>query len=803
MANYNVFKLYDYGCGMNLIEPLISNKINPYDIFINKNKALKNIETSDNKKQKIIQCVEDMIENEDTERTIYELLYQNISKGVCDSLYKNKITIELLKNIDNKEAKEKYNIGNAMLERLKQAIYNNDEIIKNFSYSINTLDVLRNELKKHNINNPITIFDLENIMFQKKDYIISNYMDDLQKLQENNEVLYSSFGIYYSNIKVIDFLQKNYEDRRYQIIYNRLSGKNLREIGEMYDITRERVRQICSKIENKIIEKDFYEDKYQAVFEKYNWDCESFMNVFDEAEITYYYLNLKYKKGNVDLINIINDDLFTSEQKEKINQEKNVVLDSDGNILKDSNDFLRMIVVKYAKESIHVDELSNIYNNELQKYPELCLKKITGRNLEGKLSRSDYAFFGSNHMVRYYEFADLNDESIEQLKELILLSDGFYSTDYLFKNNSKLMKELDIRDSSELHNILKLKIDDEENNVYFIRMPNFLVEYHDKESFILDKIREYSPISINDLVNILYEDYGHKKNTMYSYLISEFNVYINNGYFSIESVKLDEQSLNKIEKELDKDLYSVEEIKELLLTMNYENPVDMITNYNFQKIGYRMKSGFIIKKEYNGIYNYLEEMQKNAMIIKMSYSLCKCGSVYNALNYYCRELKLFKITDTVYITYLKLKELGMSMDYLLNFISEIEDKYQDTDYFSINNIIADFNTDMFSDLGFDEKFIENIISYRENVNTLRINNYKLFSFINKNLTRRKVIEDMISKYRSISLDELEDEISKNYQIQISVDKLKGYISETEIFYSKIMDKIYLDKNDYYEEVYDE
>ena len=48
-----------------------------------------------------------------------------------------------------------------------------------------------------------------------------------------------------------------------------------------------------------------------------------------------------------------------------------------------------------------------------------------------------------------------------------------------------------------------------------------------------------------------------------------------------------------------------------------------------------------------------------------------------------------------------------------------------------------------------------------------------------------------------------DEISKNYQIQISVDKLKGYISETEIFYSKIMDKIYLDKNDYYEEVYDE
>ena len=53
------------------------------------------------------------------------------------------------------------------------------------------------------------------------------------------------------------------------------------------------------------------------------------------------------------------------------------------------------------------------------------------------------------------------------------------------------------------------------------------------------------------------------------------------------------------------------------------------------------------------------------------------------------------------------------------------------------------------------------------------------------------------------INSLEEEISKNYQIMIPEDKLKSYLYGTDIFYSNILEKIYLDKNDYYEEVYDE
>ena len=44
---------------------------------------------------------------------------------------------------------------------------------------------------------------------------------------------------------------------------------------------------------------------------------------------------------------------------------------------------------------------------------------------------------------------------------------------------------------------------------------------------------------------------------------------------------------------------------------------------------------------------------------------------------------------------------------------------------------------------------------------------------------------------------------RTYQISIPFDKLRSYVYNTEIFYSDILGKIYSDKKDYYEEVYNE
>ena len=56
--------------------------------------------------------------------------------------------------------------------------------------------------------------------------------------------------------------------------------------------------------------------------------------------------------------------------------------------------------------------------------------------------------------------------------------------------------------------------------------------------------------------------------------------------------------------------------------------------------------------------------------------------------------------------------------------------------------------------------------------------------------------DMVNKYSSISLEDLEKEIAINYQISVPFDKLRGYLYSTDIFYSDILGKIYSDNESF-------
>ena len=191
------------------------------------------------------------------------------------------------------------------------------------------------------------------------------------------------------------------------------------------------------------------------------------------------------------------------------------------------------------------------------------------------------------------------------------------------------------------------------------------------------------------------------------------------------------------------------------------------------------------------------------MIIKLDEDVAKIGAVYNAINFYCKQLKIFRISDNVFITEKKLNQLGVYKSELENLINNIRSVFCDKDYFSIKNVYDEIDCSKYEEFGLSENFIEDLIFYLDDIKTLRINNNRLFSFSKKTLSITNFMYDMVNKYSSISLDDLEKEIMKNYQISVPFDKLRGYLYSTDIFYSDILGKIYSDKNNYYEEVYND
>ena len=798
-----MFNLYKYGVNNGLIKALADSKISIYNIYFNRDAALKSLEISINKVSTILKAVDVMIEKSDKDRNIFELFYQGLSRSLCEKIFDTGVTVSDLYSCDENIMKDRCNIGLSTIAKIRKAIEKNTILIKEMNKAIDSSVVLEKYLKENTRDSLITVFNLKNKMKKQKMYDINNFSRDFAKLVNEGKVIQNMFGVRYRYLKFKDYLNNNYDERLSSMLISRLSGETLQVLADRYGLTRERVRQICARIKIFDIPETFDEDKYEYIFKKYAWSKDIFLAIFDEEAYVYNYLLERFNVGTLDLKNILDDDFFTEKQKQIYKSSKSIAVAEDGTIIHDDKEFLKRFIMKYAQNEISVEELCEIYNDEIKLYPELNLEETNSRNLEGKLSRCDFVFAGMNRKFRFFEFDALSNELIDQLKELIILNDGFYSTEYLFRNNLKLMEELDIRNEYELHNLLRQKIDDDNNNVYFTRMPNFLVEYKDRDSFILDKIKECSPIKVDDFVDLLYEDYGHKKNYMYSLLLSNFNEYIKNGVFDIETKKFNESEIETVSSKLNKSIYSLVDIEKIFESLGFENPVEYFNNYNFSKLGYKLKSGFIISDEYTGIYNYLNYISGKKEIIRFESDLLKCGPIYNAINSFLREKMLFKMTDQVFITQNKLTELGISSLYVEGMIANINKLYSDRDYFSVNNVMSDLDLSKLLDVGLTEQFVENFVISISSVSTLRINNTKLFTLEDKKLSIKNFMYEMVSKYRSVTLTQLENEIRKNYQIIIPANKLREYLYGTDIFYSDILDKIYNDSEDYYVEVYDE
>lgn len=802
VGSFNVFELYNYGISFSIIKILADNRIPPFNIYINGLMALNNANFSLNKKRKVINAVKTMIDSRDNKRNISELYYSGLSKNIVDNLINMNITVDVLKKINMEQAKIKYSINNSTYIKIQNAIRDVDNIIFESNKNINSFLILEKILMQETIDEEMYLPDLKKIL-NKYRYPLKRFESDYEKLLKEGKIIVSNNKIKYNFINFKDYLNSNYSKQTAEILIRRFEGETLASIGLLNNITRERVRQIVNKLNLKQLHSHFREDCYRNLFQKYRWDKNTFCQLFNEPNITFNYLNERYTMGDNDLIEILNDEFVSDDVKNSFRKIKKVALSYDGGAIINYNDFLKRFLLKYATNEIAVADLVKIYNEEINKFPELSLKKTTTKNFEGKLNRLDYAILGSNHMVRYYNINELSEDDLNELRNLLNIDVGFYSTEYFFRNNYDLMISLNIKNGNELHYILKKIANLIFENVTFLRMPNILIGYTSKNDFLYNKMQEYSPINFSEFIDMLYDNYGHKKNTMISYMISEFSIYIDNGIINVETTILNDEDIKKLKNLFVLDIYSLSEVKRILKTNNYTDINSILTIRNFLKVGYHIKGNYILKNKYSTIYDYLDDKINTDDVIKFDFDVLNIGSVYNAVNNYCKEFKLFRFYKGIYITIKKMRENNLGEEYLEDFINSIKNEFNDWDYFSVFNVCDIIDCDKFKELGFSEDYIEDIISCIKNVKVLRINNNRLFSFTKDNLNKSNFMYDMANKYSSISLDDLECQIYDAYQIEIPFDKLRSYLYNTDIFYSDILGKIYIDKEDYYKEVYDE
>lgn len=644
----------------------------------------------------------------------------------------------------------------------------------------------------------ITIIMLKNYLMANTNYPVEKLTEDISILREDNKIEYTMNGIKVKKKKLKEVLDE-FDLSTKMLLIERFNGKTLQELGETRSLTRERIRQKLQKAINNLPSVE--EDKYKDRFEYYDFSEEEFTSIFNEEKYIYYYLKEKYKAGSNDIIVALKDDRFNENQKSKIRELRKIVKLFGETIVLNKINVVNALIKEYAKKEIGIEKFTEIYNDFCDMNPEYDLTHVDDRSMEGLISRSGIAVFDLGRKFRYYNFSDIiGDDELESLKDIYYGTDtGYYSTLVIYKNNIVMMSSLDIRNEYELHNISKQYFNNR-NGIVFDRMPNFSINGIQKDDFFKEKIKELAPISVNDFAETMETEYGHKAATISGYILSNFQDYIDNGVLKNDITILPDYEIERIKLVLKEPIYSIDEVKSLLLDNGFENIDDILTSGNMYKAGYRIRSSYVMKKEITSIEDYLKKLASEQDFIAND-NFLRNSTYYTMKKRVEKSFDIFLISNDEYITIKKMNSLGVTKEDVMNFCNQVRDRFINEEYFTLNNVRDLIEIDKLDDFGFDDIFLENIISNIDDLFCTKFSNNKIFSFLYPTFDSKKFVVDTIAGRESIFVDDLQEEFLDKYGITVTQERIKNAIIDTELYFSDELNKIYQNKEYYYEEVF--
>ncbi len=411
---------------------------------------------------------------------------------------------------------------------------------------------------------------------------------------------------------VMQYIQQNCSDtsdRNGRIIFRRLSGDNLQIIGDMYGLTRERVRQILVKTAKKM--PLMYEDFFSEPYEYFKLSKEEFCNAFPCCgETGYEYLFIKYKKGNKILTpeNVENYSGRFSERMQAFFGEESLRRDKQ---TVSKTEIIYRVLLGNSDRAMSMDELEREYYNyiEQKNYPRERLV-INQRTVINYLRNAKHIVFNKNNCVRYCEATPkVIWDTIDflQYKNLVI------STELIYRDYAEVMDELDIRDGYELFYVIKGSLENWDSSFFAIncrRVPVVVMGEGSEERQAIQLLKEVSPIEFQAYYEAYEERFGVRKEsaqgnpTITGALVN----YYSEGFYSIDVPTIDERDIDAFKEILAiKHFWFTEELEREFKKTCIHSSSDAFNSAAFKRLGYSLNVGYAYNDMYSSVASYFDE----------------------------------------------------------------------------------------------------------------------------------------------------------------------------------------------------
>ncbi len=679
---------------------------------------------------------------------------------------------------------------------LEQYIYS-DEVIKNLleNYAIEMIKNYSLQLSVANLIEKMPLVTQKGGIAQT---IIDNLISNKQV-----ELIDGKLRIYYPSI--YDYIATIPKSQIREILEKRLLGQTLEEIGSEFDVSRERIRQIVAR---EIRRRPYVrEDEYKSLFTQYNFDKEIFLTIFNEEEYVYNYLNLAYRRGNKSLEELVEDtQINASIRKKAFNEVYRDYLHLDNRLIKKNRQQIsHYLISKYAVEEIEFEKFSDIYHAFLEEHKLSDKKNLQYplRTMENALASYEDVVWKYGRRFRYYPINMYDFEELFQRINWKQYQNVEISTYKIFCDYPEVMQDYDIKDEYEFHNIIKkLPTSLVGENVTISRMPYLGFGEYDRDMQLIDLMIELAPIGREDLAKAFEEKYGHRQDTMLGYFSKAIDDYYDNGIYCVDVVPFSSDELKLMKELLSEEFYFLDEIKDIYLKNSPNADSKKVNTYNLKSLGFKVNSSYAFVNSYQSSETFFNNLLTRNDSIDITGKLSKMWNLQSFAGV-VQELRdkfdILEYAPSQFIHFRRLAEMGITKQDLKDYINQIVNSV-DEDYFTVYSLRLRGDSHQLDELGLDDWFYASLLRLHSSIQYVRLRDSFLLKKNEKKISVATFLADTMARLGSIEVYDYIEWVQQNYGFSLDRGRLLETLKTTTLYYDKIMDKIYLDYETYYQEI---
>lgn len=590
----------------------------------------------------------------------------------------------------------------------------------------------------------------------------------------------------------------NPDDRAAQILQFRIQGDRLQDIGDIFELTRERVRQITFKLVCKfpLLFEDYFSEPYQYFYLHKVEFCKVFPEITEEG---YEFLSIRYRRGKVALTN---DSLaeYTGLWKDQLAEYLCQKQERDEKKTVSKTQMIMRVLISNSNNALSIDELMQEYDAYIRRkgYPVERLQ-INIRSMGNYLRNTKGIVFDRDNKVRY---CDADPHVIWEKIDFTLYKNMVISSELIFRDYQDVMDELDIRDGYELFYVIKASLsiwDEKSFPIRCRRVPVLIMGEASETSQALKLLKEISPVTYLDYYQAYEERYGLRKETAQAspVIFNAVSAYYVDGRYIIDVPAIDERDIQFVLIALqEKPLWFVEDIEDLFDRVCKYTTHDAINAAAFRRIGYTLHTSYAYDSSYGTTLNLFDEVVFSKPIIDLNAldrRMVSLGMFGAALDRKKKSLEYVETAPRILMSWEKIKELyGLSVGEMREIQSMMSVFYK-LPFFNGRSIwhkVEDLP--IIQKLNGNDWMLTCIMRQQEAIASLSVSGGIILSLAGASLNLSKICEWFTSLYGKMPIKKLEKEINKTFGTRIPASKFAEKLKA-----SGLWDKVVTDSMDMY------